>query len=304
MMRLTVAGLVALAAALDVEFAPVVPVGAPWSAAQAALGASGVAAVREALVSSLGVYPTIAADFAAVAEFLRLTTWFPGRTVVVVNGRLIVDERFLASAKNARFASLLRSAMDLRDIPNVAFNFEAGASGPPARHECGAAGAGDYVEDREIAERRADDAPFHDRYGLPSPGRAASRLPGIREIRFDASAPERIFKEKNPLPPGVKKIYGEPEEPAPPGGPHETARFRRASASSRRGELSREFWKNSKGYPFNQRPDAAQVAGPRDRQARGLRQVRDPRPELCGIPTDSRYLQLECSGTNFWGLPL
>jgi len=25
---------------------------------------------------------------------------------------------------------------------------------------------------------------------------------------------------------------------------------------------------------------------------------------LCGIPTDSRYLQLECSGTNFWGLSL
>jgi len=28
------------------------------------------------------------------------------------------------------------------------------------------------------------------------------------------------------------------------------------------------------------------------------------RGDLCGIPTDSRYLQLECSGTNFWGLSL
>ena len=26
--------------------------------------------------------------------------------------------------------------------------------------------------------------------------------------------------------------------------------------------------------------------------------------DLCGIPTDSRYLQLECSGTNFWELSL
>jgi prolyl oligopeptidase len=26
--------------------------------------------------------------------------------------------------------------------------------------------------------------------------------------------------------------------------------------------------------------------------------------KLCGIPTDSRYLQLECSGTNFWELSL
>jgi len=29
-----------------------------------------------------------------------------------------------------------------------------------------------------------------------------------------------------------------------------------------------------------------------------------PDRDLCGIPTDSRYLQLECSGTNFWGLSL
>ena len=26
--------------------------------------------------------------------------------------------------------------------------------------------------------------------------------------------------------------------------------------------------------------------------------------DLCGIPTDSRYLQRECSETNFWGLSL
>jgi len=34
-----------------------------------------------------------------------------------------------------------------------------------------------------------------------------------------------------------------------------------------------------------------------------LRQL-GQRDDLCGIPTDSRYLQLECSGTNFWELSL
>ena len=38
-------------------------------------------------------------------------------------------------------------------------------------------------------------------------------------------------------------------------------------------------------------------------ESRG-RAERLARAELCGIPTDSRYLQLECSGTNFWGLSL
>ena len=42
----------------------------------------------------------------------------------------------------------------------------------------------------------------------------------------------------------------------------------------------------------------------RDVAGRLDQEHRDRERDLCGIPTDSRYLQRECSGTNYWGLPL
>ena len=62
-------------------------------------------------------------------------------------------------------------------------------------------------------------------------------------------------------------------------------------------------------------PEGVQAVGDEavEREERRGRGARGPREELraeaerlglCGIPIDSRYLQLECSGTNFWGLSL
>ena len=58
------------------------------------------------------------------------------------------------------------------------------------------------------------------------------------------------------------------------------------------------------------RVEGLRVDAPREEMDEEVHEVRvvrrdfDRVRDLCGIPTDSRYLQLECSGTNFWRLSL
>jgi len=150
---------------LEVAFAPAPALGGAWSDAERRVAAEGIAKVRSALVASLAPYPTVAPTVGAVAEFLGLTAWDRAQTVLVLEGRVVVDRSALAAAKTNKFVQLVASALRRgAPIPNVLFAFEGAASGPANRHGCGARRPDDFL-DKNAAEHAARDAPFARRYG-------------------------------------------------------------------------------------------------------------------------------------------
>ena len=92
------------------------------------------ARIREALKRSLEPYPRAETKDDAV-RYVRDVLSFPERAVLVYDGRVVVDRRFLRQEKNQKHANFLASIVAKRkSVKNAAYAYSGNSTGFCGRH--------------------------------------------------------------------------------------------------------------------------------------------------------------------------
>ena len=98
-------------------------------ACAAATAADVDARLVASIEATLALYPAVPESAEAVARYLGGVLWRPATSVLVYEGRLFADARFLAAEKHRKHANFMASVLHHERVPNVGYAFSGNSTG-------------------------------------------------------------------------------------------------------------------------------------------------------------------------------